>query len=263
MIVMVRLLLTLYFTCLAALTTSFSYAAETRCERPLVVGYSGDWFPYFNKTGKHYGGLDYILLKRTLARLGCSLEVLPMTEVRSLIEQKKGTFDVSIGASLTTSRKQDFIFSAPYRQEKIGLLARSMQGFPTHVNLKYVVEQKKIIAINQAGYFGPKVEVAQTIFSNNFRHGFNLADRIKMLEDKKVDAVIDDYTALCLALQRLISSTNNNGPAPFFLSSEVLHESNIYYIFSKHTTSPSFVNQFNDALNAELSGHTQNQKCVP
>lgn len=233
-----------------------AYGAETTCDRPLIVGYSGDWFPYFSKSGKSYAGTDFQLLRRTLMRMGCTLNVLPMTEARSLIEQKKGSFDISIGASLTSARQRDFIYSSAYRRESIGLLARNQSGLPERLNLKTVLERNYKIAINEAGYFGPKVDVARKIFSDNFRYSFDLASRMTMLLDGNVNAVIDDYTALCIELNRLPPSQ------AFILLDETLHESDIYFIFSKLTTSKAFVANFNKALAQELSITKEEVTCI-
>ncbi|WP_421134605.1 substrate-binding periplasmic protein [Alteromonas sp. A079] len=233
-----------------------AYGAETTCDRPLIVGYSGDWIPYFSKAGTSYGGTDFHLLRRTLVRMGCTLNVLPMTEARSLIEQKKGTFDISIGASLTKTRQRDFIYSSAYRREAIGLLVRNHGALPERLSLKSVLERDYKIALNKAGYFGPKVEVARKIFSDNFRYSFDIASRLTMLLDGDVDAVIDDYTALCIEQERLIPSSN------FILLDETLHESDIYFIFSKITTSEDFVARFNIALAQERLVNEGNVACT-
>jgi len=233
-----------------------AYGTETTCDRPLIIGYSGDWFPYFSKSGSSYAGTDFHLLRRTLMRMGCTLNVLPMTEARSLIEQRKGSFDISIGASLTKLRQRDFIYSSAYRRESIGLLIRNQPALTERLNLKTLLERNYKIALNEAGYFGPKVDVARKIFSDNFLYSFDMASRMTMLLDGKVDAVIDDYTALCIELKRLPPSNT------FTLLDEKLHESDIYFIFSKLTTSRAFVARFSEALAQERSISDDGVKCI-
>ncbi|MEW9796641.1 substrate-binding periplasmic protein [Alteromonas sp. CYL-A6] len=231
------------------------------CETPLVVSFNGDWEPYFYHYGKQrYDGTDYLLLQRIAEKLPCPVSVLSMSESRSKIEQEKGTFDIWLGATYTKERATDFFYSLPYREEVVGFALTSGNGMSTATTLEQVLSAGGLVGINTAGYFGETVEWLKARYPDQFIHGFALPDRLKLMINGKITAVVDDRLALCNKLNEVraydmipASGSDIPSPGPVVLADEVLHSDKVHFMFSKKTIDQSLVDAFNTHLKGELA----------
>ncbi len=244
------------------LLSAASAHGQDLCDSPLVVSYSGDWEPYYYQYARNqYDGTDYDLLLDVITGMGCQLEVLPMTEERSIIELSKGSFDISLGASYTTERNQRFYFSIPYRTETVGMMLVTNHGWNKHTTLDSILASGGIVTINMQGYFGQHVDTLKARYPKQFVHGFSLPQRVAMLNDAHVSAIVDDRTALCTQLQSLkmlpaapgnTDSTHNN----MIMADEIINQSDVHFIFSRKTIEPPFVDAFNLQLQRALTTAT-------
>lgn len=234
-----------------------SHSLAQKCESELVVSYNGDWKPYFYQFGSNqYDGIDFTLLNNIVSSMGCHIAVLPMTEARSIIELGKGSFDISVGASYTPERAKQFYYSLPYRQEVIGVMFYNNGDHDRHTSLREVLEEGGVVGINMSGYFGNTVQELKAQYPRQFVHGFSLPDRITMLSDGEVDAVVDDRVALCHQLKGLRVTkpgTLGEHASDLVLSDEVLHDNEVFFLFSRLTVDEAYVNTFNEHLSSELS----------
>lgn len=252
---------------LIAFLMLFSYSAMAKeCQSELVVSYNGDWKPYFYQFGNDlYEGIDFTLLNRVVTAMGCKVDVLPMTEARSIIELGKGSFDISIGASYPPERAEQFYYSLPYRQEVIGVMFFNNAAHNRHTQLREVLEQGGIVGINISGYFGDLVEALKAQYPKQFVHGFSLPERIAMLSQGKVDAVVDDRGALCHQMKGLrvtsLASLSEED-SDLVLSDEILHDNEVFFLFSRLTVDKAYVESFNHHLSNVLSQPSEtNMQC--
>lgn len=248
-----------WLSVIVLLLSAASVHGQDLCDSPLVVSYSGDWEPYYYQYAKHqYDGTDYDLLEHVITGMGCQLAVLPMTEERSIIELSKGSFDISLGASFTPERNKRFFFSIPYRKETVGMMLVPIRGWNKHTTLDAVLASGGIVAINMQGYFGAHVEALKARYPKQFVHGFSLPQRVAMLNDAHVNAIVDDRTALCTQLQSLkmlpaapgnTDRTHNN----MIMADELINQNNVHFIFSRKTIDTHFIDAFNLQLQHTLS----------
>lgn len=234
-----------YYYTLALIFLLFNYpvlAKNVECEKPLVLSSTTDWYPYIHKNSEGISmGADIELLRFILKEIGCKLKVVHFPERRSLLELKKGNFDIGLGASFNEERAQVYWYSNEYRHEVNQFAYRSNDsGITQSSNIKNIIDSKKIIAINLAGWYGEEIEKAKAD-NNNFIYSDTVSKRLKMLHFERVDVVIDDSIVLCHELNRF--------PFPgIAIHPSVLYEAPIYFLFNKKTVSKSFLNKFNEVL---------------
>lgn len=234
------LLLTLSFS-----STSSSVPVE--CKSALKLSLTTDWFPYVNRMqDDSTSGIDVELLKTILAKMGCRLDIVHFPERRSLFELSWGHFDIGLGASKTKDREQHFYFSLPYRIEQNRFaFRRGESDISTATTLTDIVNQKKLIGINLAGWYGDELERAKQEY-NGFVFSDTAIKRLKMLLLKRVDIVIDDDVVLCSEIQK--QNYQNIEIHPMLLS-----QADIHFIFNKGSVSKAFMAQFNQVLAETIS----------
>ncbi|MBT0587531.1 substrate-binding periplasmic protein [Alteromonas oceanisediminis] len=216
--------------------------AKPMCDNAIVMTFSGDWPPYlYRTTGNHYAGSDYAVLHETLRAMECELEVLTMNEKRVAKELPKGTFDVSLGASYTPQRADHYHFSTPYRTESVGLIYRIDMHLVSLVSMEEALRSGKKVALNTHGYFGEEVESLKSRFPTSFVHQFDLPQRVALLEQGRVDMVIDDKGALCTVFSQQANAT-------WVVSPVSLHVTEVHFIFSKAAVPQQWITSFNRYL---------------
>jgi len=228
------------------------------CLSPLVLSSTINWYPYiYQNPQSETTGTDVELLRIVLQRLGCELEVVTFPERRSALELKKGNLDVWLGASFNNERQANYWYSEQYRYEVNRFAYRNSDTDVANITeLKELVNLKKVIAINLAGWYGNEIEKIKAE-SNNFVFSDTVGNRLKMLSLKRIDAVIDDDLVLCSEIEKMAVKGLS-------IHSLILYEAPIYFIFNKASISEKFVKQFNLELasmrkSGLLSSHfTQN-----
>ena len=233
-------------------------SAANECNAPLKLSSTSQWFPYIYQNDKGATiGVDFVLLRKILIQMGCQLEVVHFPERRMLSELYRGNFDIALGASKNPERLKHFLFSKPYRKERNKFAYRASDNDITvATDLQDILQQKKKIAVNLAGWYGNEIEKAKKDYPL-FKYTNQVADRIKMLNHKRVDIVIDDAIVLCSEINRSTFNELNIHP-------EILFETSIHFIFNKGSVSPIFVKKFNKILDnmnddGRLAAHYRNQ----
>jgi len=219
------------------------HAHFKECRKPVRLSSTSAWFPYIykNKHGNSIG-VDIKLLTKILHRMGCQLKVVHFPERRMLYKPRQGNFDISLGASKNRDRLKYFHYSSPYRKETIKFAYRlNEKDIVDETSLHDIVQLKKIIAINLAGWYGHELE-NEKARSKLFINSDTANKRLKLLVLNRVDIVIDDEIVLCNAIQRLAFSHIKVHPS-------VLSKAPIHFIFNKKSVSSLFVDKFNKILN--------------
>lgn len=231
------------FVVLLSIQTALAESAFKECTSPLLLSASMDWFPYLyiNEEGQSTGS-DIELLRLILDELGCDITIAHFPERRSIYEQKKGNFDVGLGASLNKERLARYHFSSQYRNEVNQFAYHSSDVALFNIKkFQDIITLNKKIALNLAGWYGPEIEASKTV-NNNYIYTDTVTRRLKMLSFKRVDVVIDDYNVLCSEIARLPEGDL------LTINPLIIFETPIYFIFNKDNISQEFVEQFNIVL---------------
>lgn len=234
-----------WFTILICAFAGYANAQTAACDKPLVISFTGDWEPYiYALPNGRMSGTDFDLLSNTLQTLSCDLNVLRMNAKRVLRELSKGSFDVTLGATYTEQRAANYFFSQPYRNEQISYAMRASNPYKA-LTLAELLQSGSKVAINLDGFFGDTVSALKTKFPNNFIHSFSLPDRLQLLIDGKVDAVVDDRASLCQARRA-------GQFGALFVSEAILHETQVHFIFTQQSVSSDWMKLFDQALVSKL-----------
>ncbi len=219
-------------------------ATLPECDSPLKLSSTTQWHPYIYQNDKGEStGLDVELLIIILKRMGCELEVIHFPERRALYELSQGHFDIGVGASKNANRLKKFLYSLPYRHESNKFAFRADdQDVAISSSLKELLDMNKVIAINDAGWYGEEIEQAKKNYPH-FSHSPTLVRRLKMLTANRVDIVVEDEIVLCTEL--LLPTYNNINIHPI-----ALFETSVHFIFNKNSVSAVFLEQFDKVLNS-------------
>lgn len=244
---MLKLCIALFCSLITLNVFAFDTAKPVECNSPLKLSITNDWYPYVRHS-KHDApsGVDVELLKTVLLEMNCDLIILQFPERRSLFELSIGNFDIALGASKTAEREADFHFSNKYRVERNRFAYRQSDYILKNTSsLKDIINNRKLIGVNLAGWYGDDLEHAKKDY-NGFIFSETTIKRLEMLAKKRVDIVIDDDVVLCSEITR--QKHQEVAIHPLLLS-----QADIHFIFNKQSISVSFMNQFNKTLEAVLA----------
>lgn len=227
---------------------SSSVHSETYCHHPIRIVFSGDWYPYFYQD-KHgdYTGQDLELLRKSLENMGCELSIVQLPERRITTDLLSGRVDVAIAASLTEARQQQFLLSAPYRQQTTVLVFRKANKKTAALDtVSELVHQNKLIALNRGGWFGEEVaRILASKWARQLIHVETFASRLELLRRGRIDAFIDDKETVQANMDRLHLSDLCVIPRPVDVAEQ-------HYMFSKMRLDEAFVSEFNRQLSRLL-----------
>lgn len=221
-----------------------SLSANALCQQPLTLVYTGDWPPYFFRVNDStYSGTDKDLLKSTLAKMDCGLEILPLPEKRVEMALRSGQADVVIAASKNPERQQQFWFSAPYRQQHNVLVYRTDGVLPENQgSVRSWLEHGRLIALNGGGWFGKEIEqLKHSRLGVSLLHVESFGSRLDMLRLGRVDGFIDDS----LAVQARIREENLTD---LRILERPVHVTPQHFMFSRARLDAKFIKTFNQSL---------------
>jgi polar amino acid transport system substrate-binding protein len=227
-----------------ALLLSPVAGASSFCQKTLTLAYNDAWPPYVDVNAEGQGiGTDFQLLDKILQQLGCRLKIVKVPAKRLLLDIEKGSSDIALAVSKTKKREERFLYSAAYRNEIITLVYDAKYSdLQDYATLFEIVESKHIVALNLSAWYGTEVEeVKGNIIGRQLIHIDNTAERILMMDKKRVEAVIDDGMAVC----SLLSDSQRKR---FKYHSHILNTGEVYFIFNKDVVSQEFLQQFNSVL---------------
>jgi len=238
---------------LGLLFTLAAYPAFSQQESKVLRSGWYQWDPYQYEVVKdelkHLTGLDVQLLKAIFGRMGHELQIDPVDWKQHQQDVKDGYRDIAAGAFRSKEREQYAYYSIPYRSEKDMLYVR--KGEERAFKFKTVDELIKILDTGSFklgvidGYFygGPLMQ-----YINDPRNGDKI---VKVKDDRqnftnlfegKIDAFpIDHLVGATLGWRHGWQKSVVEMPTPVF-------EDTIHVIFSKKSTAPELVEQFNQTL---------------
>lgn len=203
------------------------------------------WPPFID--GKNTPrGIHIDFLKWVSNNMNCQLVFQKMTWAESVNSIKKGETDLLGRASLVEERRSFALFSEPYRESLILLYVR--YGVPREVKastIEDLLKQGFKIGLQAGAYYGDDVAALKNnpAYKNNFpEFPFTDGPPAHLLLDGTIDGLLESpFTMDSISLKSTQRNLIEEFPLEIF--SEKLH-----FMFSKKTTSPDFVNKFNQAI---------------
>lgn len=216
----------------------------------------GGWYPQepyqyevIKDDEKKLTGLDIQLLRVIFSRMGYDLRHSPVAWAAHLEDLRAGTRDVAFGAFRTPQREEYAYFSDPYRIEKDVLYMRRDE----RRNFEFA-DAEDLIRILQAGPY--KLGVIDGYFygsalmayiddprnSHKIVRASSVMENFNHLLEGKIDAFPAD------ALVGATLTWRHDWKSRVFASPQVIFEQPVHVMFSKLTSSPQQVAQFNQTL---------------
>lgn len=216
-----------------------------------------DWVPYqYENDQKQLTGLDVELVSAVAKLADCKIHYINRPWARALREIEKGDLDMAPGASLNDERQQYARFSDPYREEVVVLMVRKGDSAKMPLTkLADITSLKLRLGVTRDYYNGPDFEtlMKEPAFARQVEEVSATEQNFHKLKGKRIDGVlVDPVVGKHLAKQLGMSDLLEVHPLP-------ISRDDIYFMFSKQSTTPEHVTRFNEALGKlKASGEHQN-----
>ena len=237
--------ITLIFISLIA-APSMSQASSALCPDPLKVRFSADYLPFsYLQADGSLTGIDVEFIENLFRKIDCPISIVVMPFKRAVFELAAGDIDMMPFASITEERKSFAHFSAPYRNETVGLVFRKEDVDKYALtSLQDVIDHGLVLGHEQSAYRG---EFFKSFLANpaSEPHVFNVvsaSEGIKMLSAGRIDAMVE-MPAATLAMADKMGIGDRFAEHPLLIWSDPVH-----FMYSKKTVSPELVQAVNAAL---------------
>lgn len=204
------------------------------------------WEPYqYVEISGNVVGLDIEVITAVVEEMGCEVNYIQDTWVKSLEELRKGEVDMLLGASKTEAREQFALFSDAYRLEEFSLYIRSGdEKHSAYQSIEEFVDNRSRIGIVEGYYYGPSISIMLdgTATSKYFMSSIIGELNVARLLDQDIDGYLEDSFIGASILRR-------KGLSEYIVAHGLtIQTGDIYVIFSKESVSPEQVAEFNAAL---------------
>ena len=220
-----------------------SVSAEPDCV--LKMGWE-PWKPYqYIDENMMLNGLDIEIIEAVVNNIGCRLEKKKVPWKRLLIEAETGRIDLVAGASMTEDRKKWAYFSQPYREEtRVLFVLKGTSGIYKFNSLSDIIGTRFELGVNRGAYNGEMFErlMENPEFSEHVDIVTTEVQNHKKLIIGRIQGFIGDaISGTHLLRERKILDKVEIHPLK-------IHSSSIYVMFSKKSTTPELVENFNKSL---------------
>lgn len=222
-----------------------SARAENHCQRPFSVGWES-WEPYmFRDDNGELTGLDIELLQAVFKEMGCTLRYVEMPFKRHLLQLEKGQVDLATSVQIRPDRELYAIFSAPYRNSEMNLYLRTenVTLFPEK-SLEDMLSRGVRIGVVRGYYYGETVRelLANEKTAAQFEEETSDTLNVRKVLGYRINGLLADPIVITHELRK----NGNTGalsrhPVP-------VHSAAFYFMFSRKSVKPEFIEAFNDAL---------------
>ena len=192
------------------------------------------------------GGLDIELIQAIAREMACELVLVNMPWSRLLEEVRRGGIDMAPGASFSQDRNQWAYFSDAYRNETARMFVLSWKVDQYRLaSLGDIVAMDFQLGVTEGWYHGE--EFANLLRSNRaFQARVQSVRKDELNYEKllrgRIDGFIGDEFS---TLHTLRKQDVFNRVAVHPLD---IHQSEIYVMFSRRSTSPAIVERFNQGI---------------
>lgn len=204
--------------------------------------------PYVILIGKnHWAGSEVTMLRKIFKDAQCQFEFVRAgsTAKRALLELKKGSFDIVMGASKLAKREEFAWFSKPYRIERIRAFVRKNVKEKFNIKtLKDIFDNQLLIIASPGAWYGTEFNAyRESAKHSQFISGFgNLKHRLQMLNDGLADALIDDQQSVIYWIKQ------NKENVPLSMLDITVIQDNVHLIFSKKSVAKLDVDHLNQFI---------------
>lgn len=165
------LIFTLFMLPWAAHATAAA-AADAVCPKPLRVHLDLHAPSAYHDADGQLRGMDVELVNAIMLAAGCQWRwhVTPMTGARIVKSLQDGEIDLMIRASKNPDRERFARFSQPYRQEVVGLFARTRSDLPEQLTLADALRLGLRMIGPASGWYGIEFEQYRNRFKQQKRY---------------------------------------------------------------------------------------------
>lgn len=215
------------------------------CSRPLSMS-TGQWEPYaYYDARRQFTGIDADMVRAIVKEAGCQLiEMDAKPATRNLTLFEKGEVDLMTGASRTPARLKLAWFSAPYRDETVGMFAladKIAQYRHIHSFADFVAGPLSLMA-PRAGWYGQAFENETPALQRAGRLSRfgDFSQGIRMLSAGRASFMLGDAAAVEHAAARAGVRVQ---PLPFWVEQAPVH-----LMFSRATVTEADVARIDAAI---------------
>lgn len=147
-------------------------AANAVCPQPLRVHLDLHAPSAYHDASGQLRGMDVELVSAIMQAAGCQWRwhVTPMTGARILKSLQDGEIDLMIRASKNPDRERFARFSQPYRQEVVGMFARTRSDLPDELSLADALRLGLRLIGPASGWYGIEFEQYRNRFKQQKRY---------------------------------------------------------------------------------------------
>lgn len=218
---------------------------HAKCSHVFRVAWSA-WLPYsyLGHDGRPTG-LDIEMINSVMHEAGCEVEYLDnIPSKRQFSYLLDGQLDLQFAASATEERKQQVLYSEPYRREVISMFVRAgeLENYPVKKLDDLLKNQWRIIGPYN-GWFGKDYETLRPKLREAHRltEYLNTPQGLLMLAKERGDVLIGDYFSFIYTAKQ--SPQTEIALLPIYVNDNPVH-----FIFSKKTVSADDVATINAAI---------------
>lgn len=227
----------------AVLALGLGRPAPTQAET--IQATTVNWAPYYGDTLED-GGVIAALARAAFQQQGHTLEVDFVPWKRALATAKRGTHDAVLGAYHSEERAQDFHFSKPFYDIKIGFMALNDLGVRTYDSLQDLKGYR--IGYNDGWAYGEAFEQADFLTKDP---ASNQTLNVRKLFRERVDIV-----AMARGIFRYeVNQLENTSLEEVTFIEPLLRTGKLHMMFSKKIDNAA---QLRDAFNKGLKAIKEN-----
>lgn len=231
--------MTLRSNLLALCLTSLVAFPAHGCHQPLRVGWD-NWPPYhFRNAKSEMQGFAVEVLQSVVKEMGCSLDFRERPWKRQLLELQSGEADIAMEAYYNDDRSKYAYFSESYSPSMANLWIRKGTDLKAK-SIGELLDQGFMLGVTKDFYYGP--EVQKRLTAPNIDAVLSEQTNYHKLQKRRIDGFLGDWLATTWGLkQQGLAKEIVRSPLPVYAAPA-------FFMLSKKTLSPQFVDQFNQAL---------------
>lgn len=175
---------------------------------------------------------SYALLQTLLAKVGCSVKLLPLPAGRAVKMLEDGALSVMVGMSETAERSQYSYFIGPHHTERMVVVGERELQYQVN-DIYQLLRRPGLISITEGAYYGPLWQqlLDDPLLQRRLFYASGNQQKLAMLASERVIATLEDESIVDELLQ-------HPDLAGRYVKLFVIHENPVYFAFSRQAISP-------------------------
>ncbi|EKB17649.1 substrate-binding periplasmic protein [Aeromonas veronii] len=219
-----------------------SLSASTLCPAPIKAGFD-NWPPYHyhdKSSPAQVRGYAAEVLTAVLTRMGCEIEFRELPWKRILQEVKLGEVDMAMEANINDERTRYAWFSDAYNPGRTLLWVRKGSHYPEQ-DLASWLAKGYALGVTKEYFYGDEVMALLGRYAGQVS-AVSDKQNYEKLARGRIDGFLGDMLATPSGLSKEGMSSQ------FSYHPMVVYESPSFFMMSKRTISPQFLQRFNQVL---------------